>query len=463
MNNNSIYKVLWVDNDPSIVESTKMIADNYGISLQHYLNWEEAEEEFKTNFNEYSGIILDASCGFGKNDIEDSSFLMSAVSRISMIFGEKHNELPWYILSAGTMEEFNVATHMMNSADRKKHIEDWGELVYLKDKQGDLDRLMLSIKRAAIYSESSKITFRHKGTFEVLRRKNLMDEKAYDIMFTILKALYQPENSEGFDSDAYYNQLRQVVEYLFRSAYELGLLPIECFTKIDNQYNVNLSHSCKYMSGINTPVGVRFGKAGKGEDGANGDTIFPPIIGKVVKHILDFSNYGSHTGSEYSDQYILYGCTLQLCTVIEWYGKYTLEHQDVESNKKMCCRVIKERRVYSAEADTETKDENKEQKETNTHVSYEEVVGLKDNDKQNWGLIYEEEDKQEKNEDYYEGRIMRVERDKYGVVHCGKCEIDYKYGRKAGKNAVLENIVKNKKAEENGYPYFAKRVEFMDN
>ena len=57
MADNITYKVLWVDDDPSIVEGYQNTADEYFIELDHSPNWEDAERKLMISFNEYSAIM----------------------------------------------------------------------------------------------------------------------------------------------------------------------------------------------------------------------------------------------------------------------------------------------------------------------------------------------------------------------------------------------------------------------
>lgn len=67
------YKVLWVDDlsgtqDEIFATGFESVADEKGIDLIPFTNWEEAELELKKNFKSYSSIILDANCKYGKDD-----------------------------------------------------------------------------------------------------------------------------------------------------------------------------------------------------------------------------------------------------------------------------------------------------------------------------------------------------------------------------------------------------------
>ena len=68
MREDTFYKVLWVEDDLSIIESYQITAEAKDIELDVATNWEEAEKKLRINFNEYSAIILDAQCKIKKDD-----------------------------------------------------------------------------------------------------------------------------------------------------------------------------------------------------------------------------------------------------------------------------------------------------------------------------------------------------------------------------------------------------------
>lgn len=75
MPNEVIYKVLWIDDDPAIIEAYQIKAEDYNIDLCPVNNWEDAEKLLKENFEDYSAIILDAECKMNANDPEEHSFI----------------------------------------------------------------------------------------------------------------------------------------------------------------------------------------------------------------------------------------------------------------------------------------------------------------------------------------------------------------------------------------------------
>ena len=71
-----LYKVLWVEDNNSIIDGFQLVADDYDIELDVANNWEKAEEKLKANFNEYTAIILDADCRVKEADSVTSNFFL---------------------------------------------------------------------------------------------------------------------------------------------------------------------------------------------------------------------------------------------------------------------------------------------------------------------------------------------------------------------------------------------------
>lgn len=81
------YKVLWVDDltgtqDEIFATGFESVADEKGIDLIPFTNWEEAELELKKNFRSYSAIILDANCKYGKMIVRPMNFLSHRLYRL---------------------------------------------------------------------------------------------------------------------------------------------------------------------------------------------------------------------------------------------------------------------------------------------------------------------------------------------------------------------------------------------
>lgn len=440
------YKVLWVEDDLSIIDAYQSRADRKDIELDVATNWEDAEEKLRINFNEYSAIILDAQCKIKKEDTVATKFFLGHVSiRLSRIFGEKHKFIPWYILSAGTMDDFGVVLDLINTEERQNYNSVWGRLKYIKgvnedpnnDKVLQEDILFENIKRVASSTGINTVLFRHSEVFKYLGEEHVFGYlKARKYMLKMLSSLYYPEENLNFEYEG--NPLRKVIEYIFREANKFGLLPDEC---IDAHRHVTLSESSKYMAGkeANIKEGgilkykVRFGK--------EGESIFNNEIAMIIKNILDYSSNDSHTNED--DPYIIeedkkeifFGYVLQLCHAIKWIGEYIDSHQDVASNRSKIT-IIKD---SDSSAKTSTK-----------------------KDKNGTNQVVTEKNVEVPSIDTIKGTEYNIMYNRNGKLACGPyCKLEPKYNTELGKKAILKHIVENEGKDAQELPYIATEIDIV--
>jgi hypothetical protein len=239
VNNEMTYRVLWVDDDDAIVKGTKQDADEYGIILDHYTNWQDAEVALKNNFDDYSAIILDAFCKISPTEDIQEGFIHVVLPSLTSIFGKKNRFIPWYILSAGTMSRFSDTIKI---AAYHHQTPEWGQMEYIKDVPDDDLRnsqfLYKNIVKVAKEQANNIVLFRHNDVFAYLGKDSLIDEQARKLMLSMLGALYFPEEHTNYVYEG--NPLRKVMEYIFRAANKVGLLPKECF---ERDYQINLLES----------------------------------------------------------------------------------------------------------------------------------------------------------------------------------------------------------------------------
>ena len=479
MANNEIMKVLWVDNDPSVVEGTQQRAEQYNIDLPCYPNWEVAETELKDHFNEYSAIILDANCEFSADSVEDKTFLAYVLPRLSKLFGEKHTEIPWYVLSAGTMEQFDLVLQMVNNDDRKKHNDDWGPLLYFKDKRyddgtTDLDRLFLNIRQSDENSYQTKIRTLYSDVFRTISEKNnRLDKEIENILIPVLISLHFPETIRENTSYQDFTQLRQVIEYLLRACHQTGLLPDECALN----GKINIQESLRYLSGENTKhLGVRYGSYERG------DHLFPQIVSENLQQILNTANACVHTADENPDEsknvvdYLdtiggdrqLYSFALELCDVIVWYGKYIQKHPDREKNRRWCQSTKAGGNKDKGKSPVEKGKGNNGKPDRNKPERFKSNRSLEDiriGDKGYYDIIPRDEVEINTpavtadgiSAEAYEHQMVCVESDGRGNWHCGKCLIIPRTPLTEGERLEIYNIVANIKDSKDAYPFYAKR------
>lgn len=344
MDNSILYKALWVEDEPGNVESLQMMADEQGIELDQCPNWEEAERRLMVSFNEYTAIILDAFCPLSNSEkVANESFLGHVMIRLSRIFGEKHKFIPWYVLSAKTMSNFNVVIQLINTYEREQLKPEWGKLVYSKTNDTEVKELFDNICRVGPNMTVNTVLCRHFDVFKYVGDGLIINSvNARNILLKMLSALYNPEENLNFEYEG--NPLRKVLEYLFRSAKSYGLLPDECFKHEGN--NVVLQESSKYMAG-QTAVIYSDSNTVEGQIryGIPNESIFTKDIASVIQNMLNFTSADSHTkadepyciSTEKKD--LFFGYVLQLCHVIRFYGQFVETHSNVDINKQKQTRL----------------------------------------------------------------------------------------------------------------------------
>jgi hypothetical protein len=434
MSNKVFYKVLLVDDNKALGTSLQPQAERYSLDLQQCECWEDAKQVFsnKNDFLEWDAIILDARCVDRKGSPADLHFLQCALRDIN-VFCERYNsKIPWYVLTAGGKEDFEFVMEDVRRIPRDE--KEWGKMLYFKDKpcdengKDDIDYLFENIQKAAPLRTRNKIKQQYSALFEVMKSCQFEPESE-DIMISVLSALHFPEENKGFDPVLYYNRLRQMVEYLFRAANKIGLLP-DYFIEGGK---VNLQGSSLYLddkpftpSKDSTILSIRYGE--------EGERVFHKNIASIVKNVLSVTSHHSHTIEidkedekellayylETRSPNLLFGYALQLCEVIIWFGNYAKSHNDREANLAKC-KVVK--------------------KETESILEQKPVI------------------------EEYEGKTFLLEQDEKRNLHCGYCLVSYKQNQdKIGNMVLLKEVEENKNSGElkKKYPYFASKVEQVE-
>lgn len=401
----NIYKVLWIDDQPEIVRGYQLLAGLRNIQLIHFESWMDAKPALEKDFNELTAIILDANCKKDTSERTPSqNFLGDVLSELHRLFGERHREIPWYVLSAGTMSNFDIITNAVISGERRAKEQDWGTTVYLKDNiniSRENNPLFENICRVGQLKSNNLVLFRHRDTFKYLGTGTLISDEARKILLKALAVLYFPEENINYEFTG--NPLRKVLEHLFRSANKQGLLPDEFFDKNGNPV---LWDSMQYMNGIE-PSNIKF------RYGAEGETIFPKRWNRLIVNILNFVNEDSHTGKDDDAPYVIdkesqdlfFGFLFQLLHVIKFYGQFVETHPNVAANK------AKKQKVQTA-ADL--------------------VIG-------------------------YEGVVLSESKFNY----CGTTILSHKLNCRPGQKVRIEEAELNTRSNKDKYPTYATRVTIL--
>lgn len=101
-------QVLWVEDDPVVIEQYPLKAENFDLQLVAYPCWDEAKVALENDFDRWSAIILDAKCKYHR-DSEDNAvrFLGRALNDIALICEKRGRVIPWYVLTGGDAEEIS--------------------------------------------------------------------------------------------------------------------------------------------------------------------------------------------------------------------------------------------------------------------------------------------------------------------------------------------------------------------
>ena len=511
------YKVLWVDDDEDLIESFPLyVGEKHNIEIVPATNWEDAEQKLRQNFKEYSAIILDAFCKIKKSDkVPSNLFLGHVAPRLSMIFGEKQAFIPWYVLSAGTMDHFDIIRDIIETEERKQMQPLWGEMLYMKEQDTQLEesknveKLLNNIKKIAAEKPINKVLLRHADVFKYLGKEDFVDyAKSRTYILKMLSALYNPEENLNYEYEE--NPLRHVVEYLFRTANECGLLPDDCF---DDKDHVVLLDSSRFMAGMtircfDPPKKTTVNHFKRLRPGTT--PVFSEMDAEAVRDILNFSNSGSHTSK--NDPYVIdkdkkeifFGYVLLLCHVIKSFGKFLELHPDKEANLASIEKIDAPAKGDSAKVtlspDKKVALFNSKCKLSASFISREgEIVEIKEvdvnngNDSDAYPLFARvesskgskskgtKEDKSTKSKEKnkveitvnttvpaMESLIGKEDVVRYGgkdsrfVVMGAYCKLPDEYKTHISKKARIVEIDINPDAEANDLPYIATKVELVD-
>lgn len=330
MENTEFINVLWVEDDPGVRATYPEEAAQYGLKLVPFECWDDAEAELKRDYDRWSAIILDAKCKHHKDSIDNAPrFLINATNAITKIcHGQRF--IPWYILSGQAETDIKE----LIPETRMEWDGDWKKPFY--EKSIDRDLLFHRIKYIARKSRSAdlKIHEMYKSVFSAIEELDIYVDA--DIYLTdLLSEIHFPELDDKDYNDKY-KKVRQIIEYIFRSMIEKGLLP--------RQKKINLKCSNLILSGYPVTYGRDESKTTIVEVTT---AVFPKIIQDNMIHMMHTAGSDVHTSSADDDDskhlqeylnnvgntsYLLKSYALQLCDVILWYKNYITCHPDEEIN-----------------------------------------------------------------------------------------------------------------------------------
>lgn len=384
------YNILWIDDEWDKMPTFKQECEElYNLKLLPFRTRKDGMQALEEELDKWDAVLLDAKMfDENVNEVAKLKGLRKAISHLDKLSMKRY--IPRFI-STGQPD-------LLASEDFKDMVGDYYE------KFKDDEKLMVDILSAIHNAESSQIKVIYSNVFTSIETLGI-SEYIDSILLDILLPLHYTEKQSSFKPIHHYNQLRQLVEYLFRACHKVGLIPDQC---IPNGI-VNLNQCSIYLAGKNAEkAGVRYGEPG--------ERVIPEYIEAIIRSVLDFGNVHSHTVEldaedtikienilrSSQSKYLIFGLTLQLCEAITWFAKYISEHDDKEVNLLYCQGLIK------------------------------------DDDKAK-----------------YEGKICVPEQDENGVWHCEECLVILSHW-KSGRMKLKEISDNTNKRTNDKYPYFAK-------
>lgn len=328
-----MYKVLWIDDEwKTMAPFSDLCLEKYEINLVGYTTRKEGIKALKDDFDNWDAILLDAKM---KDESEEEVARLTGLARsleeIHKLSGKR--DIPYFI-----------STGQTGLMDDQTFKEQYGSF-YVKDT--DDERLIADMLKAMSDQPGRQIKNLYSDIFDAIDNLG-MNKESEVILKDILKPLHFPEFQKVFKPKLYYNQIRQLMEYIFRACNTANIIPKEF---IETKKGVNLNQCSIYLAGKNADIiGFRYG--------GEGDRIVPPHIENIIRMVLEFGSCYSHTVQytkltkdeeqtledyirhEENSKYIIFGFALLVCELISWFDNFVSGARKNAINYLDNCREI---------------------------------------------------------------------------------------------------------------------------
>ena len=340
-NRNVVIRVLWIDDDPSIVESFKELASKKGIEISHFESWDECEDVFKQHIREWDAVILDANCKFHANDVEydASTFLGATISRIDRIcYQNKVNTIPWYVLTEGRNDTISFLHRCLRNLDRPWETGIESKSFYLKDDSHKenallLDRIVGQRNRSVQY----KVEVKYNDVFQAIAHCGL-DSSVRGYMLNLLCPMEDDTNPTDYNHR--FNDARKTLEAIFSDMINRGFLPSSLRTT--DKKGANLSWCSMILAGEEDGIErtPKLKEKGITKKNCKGYGAYTKLMAYNVKSIIFAAGSNEHDQQVMSDEgrrtvntdlylsdvnrssHLIQSYALQLCDIILWYQKF---------------------------------------------------------------------------------------------------------------------------------------------
>lgn len=326
---NNMYNILWIDDEWDKMTTFQQECEEiYHLHLVPFRTRKDGIGALERDIEKWDAVLLDAKMfDEGENEVAKLTGLRKAKQRLDELSLKK--AIPYFI-STGQADLIS-----------DENFEDSFGKYYVKGK--DDVKLLTDIMNAIDNSPKQQIEVLYQDVFSAMDLISIR-QYAEEILMDIFLPMHYPAKDPNFRPVHHFNQLRQLLEYVFRACKEVGLVPDQCI--IDGK--VNLNQCSVYLAGKDAEIaGIRYGE--------KGDRIVPEYIESIIRSILEFGNIHSHTVELNEDdlqklenifksaksRFVIFGLALQICEVVMWFAEYILKHKNKERNLAMCNELPK--------------------------------------------------------------------------------------------------------------------------
>lgn len=294
-------KVLWVENDPTIIKSYPLEAEEYGLQLCAYKCWDEAKIALEKDYKTWSAIILDGKCKQHKDSADNAVVFLAAALKDIALYASKFNHIiPWYVLSGQGEDAISDSIN----EDRLLWDGDWtNKKFYAKDK----DEVTLYQRILNISSKSKVIQIKKRYADEL----HLCSKHSE----TLVKIALLIDDNVTND-ETVFNSMRDVLEWVVNYGKEHGAFSNEVKTPATAATFVGRVQNNDLM-----PIYVRYAFIACNEitqNGSHSSNVGNSICVKDHVH----NNIAPH----------LIRSTFELLMVIlDWCGKLPLENSAINA------------------------------------------------------------------------------------------------------------------------------------
>ena len=324
------YRVLWFDDEVEGNAGLRQIKDRAlrnDIILEGVTNAEEGLRTLSDNLHSYDAVLVDGLFHVRAKD-SGSAVSHDALRMVNIRLAElkERKMFPVFLLTG--------QANVISSSEGAKGVISVFHENKFYEKQRAIDddfELWDDIKRACDEQLDVQLRHRYHKVFEACSEECL----GYSVGVSMLKLIkLVHETTDDPDVEEYYNQLRVIIEELFRASNRFGLLHDACITN----KGVNIQQASMFMSGQKCELlKIECRKSH-----------FPRLIAQNLWNIIQVANSGSHSNdkddqkvniTEYhkavKSPFLLYSLVYQLMDILIWFKSYVDANPDVEKNKTL--------------------------------------------------------------------------------------------------------------------------------